>query len=313
MAWAAPSSRIACLPALLLLAAAGSAAAAEGPPPAAPVLAPLSTAAPSPAPVAPSIWTPAVRRKMVADALKITPPALARIIERHRASLIEGLARGESYEGQPHHRQNGDTPGLGAAAALTTVAAQAVDAVDSHRAMKYLVFSLGLVAHFAADLSDPTLTTAEGAAAAFTKDYAAYAERNLTRFPVVFYGYPVIEARTARARESLSVETLEAEGHAAAEQARRYFSHLSRAYERSGGSSRTFDVRSIPFGVASLCYSRGVTNIARAWLHIWRTAGGDLTGTPLLRWEEPAAEQASRSDAARAPAASRESKDASKD
>ncbi len=261
----------------------------------------------------PSIWSSVVRRKMVQDALKIAPPALARILERHAAELIEGLALGESFEGQPHHRQDGDTPGAGAAAALAAVERRAVEAMGAHRPMREIAYYLGLLAHFAADLSDPTLTSPEGTAALFTRDYASYAEQNLDRFPVVFYGYPVLKAAEAVLAVPAPFESLEAEGQAAAGEARRYYAHLARAYGLSGGSSTSFDVRSIPFGVASLCYSRGVTNIARAWLHVWRSARGDLTGTPHLRWEDPDGTQAAKQGEANAPASPHGQKEASKD
>ncbi len=259
-----------------------------------------------------SIWTSGVRRKMLQDALKIAPPALARILERHAAELTEGMALGEIFEGQPHHRQDGDTPGVGAAAALAAVARRAVEAMSTHRPMRELAYYLGLLAHFAADLSDPTLTAPEGTAALFTRDYASYAERNLDRFPVVFYGYPVLKGAQAVLAVPAPFESLEAEGHAAAGEARSYYAHLARAYELSGGSSHSFDVRSIPFGVASLCYSRGVTNIARAWLHVWRSARGDLTGTPHLRWEDPEGTQASTKGEVNAPANPHEQNETSK-
>lgn len=237
------------------------------------------------------IWTPAARERMVRDALKVAPPALLRIIARHPEALMDGLYRATEFEGQPHHRQDAATPGRGAAASLATVGAKAVDALDGHLPMRELVFYLGLAAHFASDLSDPVLTDPDGRASRFAADYALYVERNLGRFPVVFYGYPSGAGPAPAAADPPPVEWLEGEGHSAAATARRYFPHLDRAYLRSGGSSASFDVRSIPFGVASLCYSRAVTNIARAWLHIWRAARGDLTGTPHLEIRGPQVER----------------------
>jgi hypothetical protein len=40
----------------------------------------------------------------------------------------------------------------------------------------------------------------------------------------------------------------------------------------------SFDYRSIPFGVASISYSRSVNNIVNVWCAIWREAGGDMSG-----------------------------------
>lgn len=235
-----------------------------------------------------SIWTPAARERMARDALKVAPPAMVRLIRLHPEALLEGIRRGEELEGQTHHRQQGETPGLGAAAALATVGRKAVDALDGHRPVRELVYYLGLAAHFATDLSDPVLTWPDAGAGAFSADYAEYVEANLARFPVVFYGYPDLSvAAGGPPLEIPAVEALEGEGYRAAAGARRYFPHLSRSYAKTGGSSLSFDVRSIPFGVASLCYSRGVTNIARAWLHIWRSARGDISETPHLIGADP--------------------------
>jgi hypothetical protein len=46
--------------------------------------------------------------------------------------------------------------------------------------------------------------------------------------------------------------------------------------------AQRFDVRSLPFGIGSLSYSRSVSDTARLWLHLWKQAHGDLTGTPYL-------------------------------
>ena len=228
------------------------------------------------------MWSARARDRMLLEALKIAPPALRRIIALHPRELVAGLRRGEGFEGQPQHRQESDLPGAGAAAALATVGRKAVDALDAHRPMKDVAYYLGLAAHFAVDLSDPTLTAPGGTGAPFTGDFSRYTDRNLEKFPVVFYGYPELPAARSLTDAPPPVESLEPAGRAEAAAARKYYPHIARAYARSGGSSSGFDVRSIPFGVASLCYSRGVTNIARAWLQIWISARGDLTGTPHL-------------------------------
>jgi hypothetical protein len=247
-----------------------------------------------------SSWTPAVREKMAGDATKVAPPALARIILRHPDALLTGIAEATLSEGSARHRQEGDAAGEGAAVTLREAAERAVAALDGHRPMSDVVHDLGVVAHIAADLDDPLLTTPAGADAAFASDFAIYVERNLMRFPVVFYGYLQADPNAAAgpqggagldarplgapsgpAAGSASSE-IEAQGLASAARARGYFPHIAQAYAGSGGTSKPFDVRSLPFGVASICYSRAVTDIARAWLNVWISAHGDLTGTPYL-------------------------------
>jgi hypothetical protein len=240
-----------------------------------------------------SAWNGRSRARMVADALKVAPPVLAHLIAKHADSLRAGLEEATLSEGEAQHRQNNEDPSSGAAAAMGVVAAKAIAALDGHKPMTDLVYHLGVLAHLAADVSDPLLTDPAGSHASFAADFPSYIERNLERFPAVFYGYP----------EGSS--PLVAEAIASAKIARGYYGHLARAYAAAGGSSVSFDVRSIPFGVASLCYSRGVTNIARAWLHVWREAHGDLTGTRYLPGIAVAGGTPSRSPVARAVTAPR--------
>lgn len=230
-----------------------------------------------------SAWTPAVRERMAADALKVAPPTLARFVLRHFDSFKTGLrdaaARGEITQ----HRQMGDET-TGAATALELTERWAAVAMEERRPISVLVYRLGVVAHYAADLNDPLLTSQSGGGAAFGPDYAGYVEENLHLYPAVFYGYPSLEQIPPAGENRMAVVR---DGMDSAEMARGYFPHLERAYSRSGGSSDGFDVRSIPFGIASLSYSRAVTGVARSWLRVWVAARGDLSGTPHLQGAPP--------------------------
>lgn len=42
------------------------------------------------------------------------------------------------------------------------------------------------------------------------------------------------------------------------------------------------DPKSPPFGILSLVYSHSVNDLSRLWLWIWRSAGGDMTGSHLV-------------------------------
>ena len=237
-----------------------------------------AASATSAASAAGSSWTPSIREKMLTDAVRTAPPALARIILMHPDALRKGMEEPALSEGTAPHRQEGDDRSPGAAASLAAAAERAIRAIDGHRPMAEVVHALGVVAHIAADLNDPLLTSRGGSSAEFGPSFASFAERNMNRFPVVFYGY-------AAAGED-AIAPIEEAALSSAAMARGYFAHIERAYaaDRPGAS---FDIRSIPFAVASICYSRAVTGIARTWLHVWRSARGDLTGTPYLPGAPP--------------------------
>ena len=46
------------------------------------------------------------------------------------------------------------------------------------------------------------------------------------------------------------------------------------------GNSATFDDRSTAFGVASVCYSHAVTDVANLQVFIWKEAGGSVRNLP---------------------------------
>jgi hypothetical protein len=43
------------------------------------------------------------------------------------------------------------------------------------------------------------------------------------------------------------------------------------------------DPKSPLYGVASLLYSHSLNDVARIWLWIWKSAGGDMSGSPMLQ------------------------------
>jgi hypothetical protein len=48
-------------------------------------------------------------------------------------------------------------------------------------------------------------------------------------------------------------------------------------------SSADFDDRSTAFGVASISYSRAVTDLVNVYYYIWKEAGGDVRSAVLMR------------------------------
>jgi hypothetical protein len=64
-----------------------------------------------------------------------------------------------------------------------------------------------------------------------------------------------------------------------------FYPLLSEEYFRYGSrrSAAEFDDRSTAFGVASVCYSRSVSDLVNIYYYIWREAGGDVRRAAVMQ------------------------------
>jgi hypothetical protein len=220
-------------------------------------------------------WTDATRRRMLDDALKLTPPALASLLGRYHSDLNRGMIDPSREESKEDHRQRTSGEYGLAARMIASRGNQAVTLIGQPGRLSLAVYAMGDVAHYVADVNFP-LNDGDGPPGdpIFYASYQSYVERALGRFPVVLERKPSEELRENR---------LEDFGRAAALRASAYIAPIREAYTPEGRprSASAFDERSLPFGVASLSYSHAVNDIARVWTHVWKEAGGDMTGLPF--------------------------------
>ena len=135
--------------------------------------------------------------------------------------------------------------------------------IRTNKPMLQAVEHLGILAHLVADANNPFN---QGELDAEKRaDFAAFFERRLARFPLVFYGIdqrfalsPYLDHTFARTAKFVPL--------------------MEEEYTR--GSAATFDDRSTAFGVASVCYSRAITDIANLQYIIWKEAGGNVRRMP---------------------------------
>jgi len=221
-------------------------------------------------------WTDATRRRMVDDAIRMTPPALATVLERYRSDLLLGMTdplKGESGE---EHRQHAAGNYGTAADRIALHSKQAVTIIGQPHRLRLAVYAMGTAAHYMADVDFP-LNCPPGPVGdpVFYSNYVKYTEKMMPYFLVVLDRKP---------SPDLAKNRLEAFGKNAALRSSQFVSPIQAAYTPDGKprSPAHFDEKSVPFGVASLSYSQAVNDIARLWVHLWRSAGGDLGGQPNL-------------------------------
>jgi hypothetical protein len=199
-------------------------------------------------------WAPATQVTIAREAARLSPPDLARQIDRHRRAFEEGVA-------------NAAGSGPLDRAAVDAVAA-AVAAIRGHQPFEEIVRRLGTAAHWVAEANDPLASSgADPEAGRYAADYSRYVETAEPRFPLVFYGVqPELEAKR-------DLSPLIA---AALRRGRELSPMIGLEYRRIGFASGIgqFDDRSSAFGAAALAFSHAVTDVTLALRYIWITAGG---------------------------------------
>ena len=215
-------------------------------------------------------WTPAGDERIAKKAAQLAPPDLRILIERFEPEYKQGLTRAQSDEGSDSHRS------MKSGRLRERIERETTAAIKSLRAgepMSSVVERLGILAHFVADANNPFhIADDDPRLDASHHDFEAYFERRLAKFPTVFYGLdrnfqlrPYLDRTLARTR--------------------RYYPLMSEEYFRFGErrSSREFDDRSTAFGIASISYSRAVTDLVNIYYFIWKQAGGDVRTAELMR------------------------------
>jgi hypothetical protein len=212
-------------------------------------------------------WTPSTQVTIAREAARLSPPDLARQIDKHRRAFEEGVKAPFSDTDASRHMKNPDGSGQLDRAALDAIDA-AVAAIRGHQPFEEIVRRLGIAAHFVADANDPLAASgADAEEGRYFADYLHYVESAEPRFPLVFYGVaPGLEAR----RDASPLIA------AALRRGRELYPLIGLEYRRIGFVSGTaaFDDRSTAFGASSLAFSHAVTDVFLALRYIWITAGG---------------------------------------
>ncbi len=226
--------------------------------------------------VAAQAWVPETRIRMIDEAVRLMPASLRIALERQREALLRGMLEPMVAEDSPDHQPAWADGRL--EATMEREARALIQSLGRSGSFAEVARLFGGLAHYVVDLGFAPLAGGAPDEPRYAH-FAAFCESRRERFPLVFYGH---EDRDLLAGDyaAFALRLLE--------QAREDDRMLARAYAAAGDppDPSAFDDRSVPFAIASLSYSRSITNVVRAWLSAWESAGGDLGRTP---YREPAA------------------------
>lgn len=214
-------------------------------------------------------WSVEAELRIARKAATLAPPDLRLLIQKYEGDYLRGVREAAEAEIEGTHRERGARGQLRRhlERSLTT----AIAGVRARQPMRDLVYQLGALSHFVADANNPLLNgTAD--LTGVELDYQSYFDRSLRRIPTVFYGL-----RTGFDPAG----TLDAAFH----RSRQFNALLHEEYYREGRrrASTEFDDRSTAFGIASISYSRAVSDTVNLYFHIWNQAGGDVRSAEILR------------------------------
>lgn len=224
-------------------------------------------------PLTATAWTRASDERIALKAAALAPPDLSMLIEKFEADYKAGLARAQSDEGSDlHHyfvlsRKGRLRQGIESETRL------AIQMIRKGDPMNEVIQRLGILAHLVADANNPFhVANDDSRLTESHNDFETYFERRLSKFPTVFYGL----------ESNFRLETYLDKTF---KRAAKFYPLMSEEYFR-GGTRRTsadFDDKSTAFGVASVSYSRAVTDLVNLYYYIWKEAGGDVRSAAVLR------------------------------
>jgi len=210
-------------------------------------------------------WTPETVEYVAWSAVDFFPGDLQRQVRRHEERYNAGIKRG--LEAPPSWRAA--SPG-NLEAALSEQVRRCSRALNQPVPLEDLVEEIGVLAVRVLDASDPLAVSHDDPREpSYSAAYQAYVDSVRQRVRLVYYGqdHDLIYSRQVDA----SVE-------AALERSRTLYPHVGTEFFRTGTLRdwRSFDDRSVAFGVAAISLSRGLTDLANFVSFVWRSGGGQV-------------------------------------
>jgi len=206
-------------------------------------------------------WSDTTERAILARALGTMPRSLRLVLTNHRDQLYRGAAGTGELGAMPPDR-------------IAAECQKTVRMIREQKPFPLIARQLGRVGALTANTADPYLAAAgDGRPAPAHRGFEMFTERMLHLIPFVLMNGEgsarqlLLSGRTDPAdylRQGLALSAA-------------YTQRLEVHIPGRTGKIRPwagFDARSTPFGVASVCVSRGATRVSAVWQWIWEQAGG---------------------------------------
>ncbi|HYO75029.1 MAG TPA: hypothetical protein VE010_01095 [Thermoanaerobaculia bacterium] len=224
-------------------------------------------------PLSATAWTRVSDQKIATKAAALAPPDLSMLINRFDAEYKRGLERAQADEGTESHSYFVLSRKGRLRERIERETRGAIDAVRKGEPMSLVVERLGGLVHLVADANNPFHVANDNTRlSASHDDFEQYFERRLAKFPTVFYGLdPQFRLNTYLDKTFA--------------RSAKFYPLVAEEYFRDGErrTSAAFDDRSTAFGIASISYSRAVTDVVNLYYYIWKEAGGDVRSAAVMR------------------------------
>jgi len=215
-------------------------------------------------------WSGVTVRHVAWRAVQFFPPDLARQVYRHHDRFEAGLQRG--LTAPPAWRAG--PPGV-LEAALESQALSCRRALREPVALADLVEQLGVLAVCTLDANDPlAVAHSDPREPLYATAYLSYTDAVRNRIKLVYYGADAELVFGNQLHRSIATTLA---------RTRELYGYVGQEFYRTGvlRDWRSFDDRSVAFGVAAICLSRGMTDLANFAAWVWKGGGGFVpTPTP---------------------------------
>jgi hypothetical protein len=219
-------------------------------------------------------WTPRTYQIIVGKAMRLMPASFQGVMLRHQEEILIACMKPDEFDEAQHTYDLQTRSGYLQQRVMELSAAIPLK-IKRHVPFREIAPDFGRLAHYMADLNDPLmLDNSDEREPQYRTDFEIYLQKNIEKFPWIFEGHDTPLLGQAHLKEYI---------HSVAVRGAERYPRLGEAYFPNGVlvSSDTFDPRSLPFGIASLSFSRSISNAVQIWFHTWKSSNGDVTRTPF--------------------------------